>query len=118
MGRPRKGNKFNGPFVGLEHHIIDALKQAGVSSSAFLVYVLLKKNHNPYMHKNNVILTYAEAQEWIAPATFARSLKELETKGFIEKIQHGGLALGRNRERSASIYKFSQRFKDGRQTTS
>lgn len=103
----KKKHKIVGRFVPLGYHIIDAFQKADVSDKAKWTYILLKKNNNPLQHGNKVILTFAEAGRWMAPATFARSLRELEEKGFIKKIYNGGLALGRDPQQSANIFEFS-----------
>src|SRR4030067_3039273 len=111
MAIRKRGNRIDGRFVPLEYHILDAFRERKVGANAIVAYILLKKNFNPMMHGEKIILTYSEAGGWMAPATFSRALRELEKAGFIEKVQCGGLALGRDPGKCASIYRFTNKYK-------
>ena len=55
---------------------------------------------------NNITLCYSELKDMMSRQTITNAFKELQEKGFIEKVKHGGLFGG------VCTYKFIGPFKD------
>ena len=78
------------PFVMLERDTLDSPEWKELSRSAMMTYVYIKKNYNGG-NNGKIPLKYADLKGILAPATISKSLKELQSKGWIEKTKHGGL---------------------------
>jgi len=104
VAKVRKGNKkIVGRFVAVEHHVLDSFARLEVSHAAIVAYLLMKKSYWPEKHGEKVMFTYPEAREFMSTRTYSKALKELLAKGFLVKVEPGGLMSGRP-GRAATLY--------------
>ena len=114
MGR-RKGNKIAGRFVVVEHRVLTSFARLEVSHAAIVAYLLMKKSYWPEKHGERVMFTYPEARAFMSTRTYSKALKELLAKGFLVKVEAGGLRSGRP-GRAATLYELiHDHMKHGRQ---
>jgi len=85
----RQKNKHR-RFVMLERQTLLSLQWKQLSHSEMIAYIYLKNNFNGG-NNEQIPLKYVELKEVMAPATLSKALKGLQTKGWIEKTQHGGM---------------------------
>lgn len=55
-----------------------------------LIYIYLKSHFNGF-NNGKIPFKYNDYKDEFSPATIAKSLKELQDKGWIEKTKYGGL---------------------------
>ena len=85
----RQKNKHR-RFVMLERQTLLSLQWKQLSHSEMIAYIYLKNNFNGG-NNEQIPLKYSELKGVMAPATLSKALKGLQSKGWIEKTQHGGL---------------------------
>ena len=93
------------PFVAVFKALLKDSQWRGLSSSAKVIYIYLRGKFNTET-LSKVTLAYSEVDDMMSAATISRAFKELQEKGFIEKVKHGGLFGG------VCVYKFVGPFKD------
>ena len=78
------------PFVMLPREMLKSEPWRALSSKAMIVYIYLKSGFNG---KNNgdISFKYLDYKWLFAPGTISKALKELESKGWIEKTKYGGM---------------------------
>lgn len=99
-----KKKKVHEPFVMLTKSLIQSFENDELSPTAWVVYIKLKSKIRSSIG-NNIILTYREMNHIMAPATYSKTIKELCKKNYLEKIEQGGLRMGRNLKQAANIYR-------------
>ena len=85
----RQKNKHR-RFVMLERQTLTSIVWKALSHTEMLAYVYIKNNFNGG-NNGTIPLKYVELKGVMAPATLSKALKGLQSKGWIEKTQHGGL---------------------------
>jgi DNA-binding MarR family transcriptional regulator len=88
MSRPQK-NKHR-RFVLLERQTLNSAHWQALTTSEMITYIYVKNNFNGG-NNGQIPLKYVELKGFMAPATVSKALKGLQSKGWIEKTQHGGL---------------------------
>jgi len=79
------------PFVMLEKAVLDSTEWKQLSHSEMLIYIYIKKNYNG-ANNGEIPFTYSSIKKVIkSDATISSALKNLISKGWIERTQHGGL---------------------------
>lgn len=99
----RGKKKIKGRFAYVEYHVIESFARLKVSHAAIVAYLLLKKSYWPEKHGERILCTFPEATKFMSSRTFVRALKELQEKGFVERVESGGMRSGRP-GRCATIY--------------
>ncbi len=77
-------------FVLLERNTLLSPEWQNLSHSEMIAYIYIKNNFNG-ANNGAIPLKYAELKGIFAPATLSKALKGLQTKGWIERTEHGGL---------------------------
>lgn len=93
------------PFVALYKALLKDTGWRQLSSSAKVIYMYLRSKFNTNT-LSEVSLAYSEVNDMLSTRTISKAFKELQDKGFIEKVKHGGLFGG------VCTYKFIGPFKD------
>ncbi len=86
----RHGKHKGPPFVMLERGMLNSPEWKGLSRTAMIAYIYIKKNYNG-SNNGEISLKYTDLVGIMAPATISAALKELKAKEWIDKTQHGGL---------------------------
>ncbi len=100
MGRKKEKAKS---FVMVYRALLKDPTFQGLSNSAKVLYIYLRAKFNRKTY-SEVSLAYSEVK-FMSSKTVSRCFKELQEKGFIKKIKHGGLYGG------VTTYKFTGEFK-------
>ena len=89
MKRGRKGPRF----IKLDHPMFDseAFQSLAHSSVRVLLSIMRKKNGSNGTYEAPIECPYQAMNGYMASATIAKAIRELEEKGFIELARHGGL---------------------------
>ncbi len=93
-GRENKKKKLS-RLIALEWAIVDSKAWQGLTSSAKVAYIHLKRkvvNSTP----GEITLSYTEMEKHLNRRAFSRALTLLEEKGFTERTKRGGLYRRRN----------------------
>jgi hypothetical protein len=114
--KPKCGVPIEGKFVPLTFDELDSIAYVKLNGNAAKLYGLLKRAARTVASKigsreRDVIFdyTYSEAKRCgFAESTFIRAIKELWEKGFIDRVDRGGL---RGNGRSNSHYKLASFWK-------
>jgi len=77
-------------FVLLECQTLVSDAWKALTQSEMITYIYIKKNFNGG-NNGQIPLKYLELTGIMAPATLSKALKGLQSKGWIEKTQHGGM---------------------------
>ncbi|MCX5750866.1 MAG: hypothetical protein NT099_04255 [Candidatus Saganbacteria bacterium] len=93
------------PFVMLRKDLLKDPEWQRLSSSAKIIYIYLRAKFNCKTY-SEVSLSYSEVKDMMSTKTISRAFKELQEKGFIEKVKQGGLFGG------ICSYKFIGPYKD------
>jgi DNA-binding MarR family transcriptional regulator len=92
MARRRK-KRFSKPFVMLEKETLRSKEWKELSPAEKLIYIKIKANYNG-LNNGQIPFKYSEIEGekgFKSSATISKTLKGLESKGWIEKTKHGGL---------------------------
>ena len=112
MAAKRKGNRLP-PFVPLTWELLNskAFKELCFAAGKCLPYFLGKskiKFHDPGKYTEQFTFSYPEAAKLgFARSTFAKCIRDLQAKGFIEWVEHGGL---RGKGRGYNRFTLSKRW--------
>lgn len=87
----------------LEKDTLNSPEWKELSRRAMITYIYIKKNYNGG-NNGEIPLKYVELKGLLAPATISKSLKELQSKGWIEKTKHGGMY------RYYCLYKLTEKY--------
>ena len=86
---PPKKNKHR-RFVLLERQTLMSASWRNLTHVEMIAYIYIKNNFNGN-NNGQIPLKYSELKGVMAPATLSTALKGLQSKGWIEKTQHGGM---------------------------
>ena len=108
-----KRDKPKIPFVAIPYDVLFHQSFLSLSNSAKVIYLAMAaKVRTPLGSERytfEIVISYTELKKWnFAPATISKSLKELETKGFMDTKECGGLKGCRG---TTSKYNLTERFK-------
>lgn len=98
----RKQNRYP-PFVMMERPTLESAEWKQLSHSEMISYLYIKKNFNG-RNNGKIPMKYLETKDIFAPATFAKALKGLVRKGWVEKTDYGGL------HRHYSLFKLTGKY--------
>lgn len=107
MARTRaksKGRRDFGRYFQVPHYVIMTEAFRNLSANSHKLWLNLMVQYNGY-NNGKIAAVYSQLKEfgW-AEKSLARSLNELQEKGFIEKTRQGGFGLG---GRYCSYYRFT-----------
>ena len=106
MAKKKKRQKIDGPFVPLQHDLLNSLafQSLGNGAKVGLIYFYKDKKSG---HQTELVLTFPQAKKYRvcqSSTTFDAIKKELVEKGFLDPFEPGGLG-------KHSIFKMSYRWK-------
>ena len=104
-GKRSKKNKIGEPFVPVLKRMINSPAYKRLSNASRVAYLLLKAQCNENGQRE-IKFPYRDAQLYMKPSTFSRSIKQLEELGFIEKTQYGGLY------RRTNVYRLIEKWRE------
>jgi hypothetical protein len=78
------------PFVMIEKQTLRSKEWKELSHTTKLIYILVKANYNG-SNNGEIPFSYRKDADVFAPATISKGLKELVSKDWLDKTQHGGL---------------------------
>jgi len=94
MGR-RKTNKIDFKFLPFPVEVLGSKTWAKLTNAARTAYLHIRERWW-FDRQKPVSVTYDAMERFMGRRTFSAALKQLETNGFIEKSQTGGLFRRRN----------------------
>jgi hypothetical protein len=94
MGR-KKAHKIDFTFLPFPVDVLGSKTWAKLTNAARTAYLHIRERWW-FDRQKPVSLTYAVMERFMGRKTFSAALKQLETNGFIEKSQTGGLFRKRN----------------------
>lgn len=91
--RNMKRGKKGSPFIKLDHPMFDSEAFNALSSSGVrvLLSIMRRMNGSNGTHEVPIECPYQAMNGGMSTATIAKSIRELEEKGFIELARRGGL---------------------------
>lgn len=91
--RNMKHGRKGPPFIKLDHPMFDsdAFQYLAHTSVRVLLSLMRRKNGKNGTDAAPIICPYECMNGSMSKATIAKAIREIEEKGFIERIQHGGL---------------------------
>lgn len=78
------------PFVMVEKTTLQRKEWKELSHTAKLIYIYLKANYNGG-NNGQIQFKYHQYKDEFSPTTISKALKELVSKGWLERAQYGGM---------------------------
>jgi len=74
----------------MDREVLKSDEWKKLSHSEMITYIYIKNNFKGW-NNGEIPLKYSELKEIFSPATLSKALKGLESKGWIERTQYGGM---------------------------